>query len=115
MQSGSCPLDSEQSDPLCGLYDEIPESCASMLQQFIKYTRTLQFDQDPDYAYLKGLLKDAYKHETGDVMSCAHALFCGVLRAYVTLLHVLGETTHGMSSGHSNFESTFLQRLACDS
>ena len=58
ISTGTCLLESEEGeDDLCAIFAGLEAHTSEMLQDFLLYTRSLEYEQEPDYAYLKGLIQ----------------------------------------------------------
>jgi hypothetical protein len=58
ISTGSCLLESEEGEEdLCAIFSGLEAHTSEMLQDFLLYTRSLEYEQEPDYAYLKGLVQ----------------------------------------------------------
>lgn len=60
--SGKCLVENEEGeDDMCAIFAGLEAHTSEMLQDFLLYTRSLEYEQEPDYAYLKGLIQKVWR------------------------------------------------------
>jgi hypothetical protein len=76
ISTGTCLLESEEGeDDLCAIFAGLEAHTSEMLQDFLLYTRSLEYEQEPDYAYLKGLIQKVGHNSLSLFLSFSLSLF----------------------------------------